>query len=81
MRFANEAYGRESFNSEFYLVCSSRRDDGDYFGRVTNYLEETTVDKDTICYLCENSNMIDEVTTILENKGLPPENIRTEVFF
>jgi len=68
VRFANEAYGRESFNPENYLVCSSRRDDGDYYGRVTNYLEETTVDKDTICYLCGNSNMIDEVTTILENK-------------
>jgi ferredoxin-NADP reductase len=36
---------------------------------------------DTICYLCGNSDMIEEVTGILEKYGLPPENIRTEVFF
>ena len=81
VHFADEAYGRESFNPDHYLICSSRRDDGDYFGRVTYYLKETSVDKDTICYLCGNSDMIDQVTTILEKKGLPPENIRTEVFF
>ena len=81
VHFADEAYGRESFEASQYLVCSSRRDDGDYFGRVTYYLRETPVPKDTICYLCGNSDMIDEVTNILEKYGLPPENIRTEVFF
>jgi ferredoxin--NADP+ reductase len=81
VRFANEAYGRDAFSPDKYLICSSRRDDGGYFGRVTYYLKETTVDKDTICYLCGNSEMIDQATTILEKYGLPPENIRTEVFF
>lgn len=81
VQFADEAYGRESFHPDRYLVCSSRRDDGDYFGRVTDYLLQTSVDTDTICYLCGNSQMIDQVTTILEGFGLPPENIRTEVFF
>ena len=50
-------------------------------GRVTYYLKENKIDADTICYLCGNSQMIDEVSTILERYGLPPENIRTEVFF
>lgn len=81
VRFADEAYGRESFHPDRFMVCSSRLDDGDYFGRVTDYLQQTTVSKDTICYLCGNSDMIDQVTTILEGYGLPPENIRTEVFF
>lgn len=81
IHFANEAYGRESFNPDHILICTSRHNKGDYFGRVTHYLKETTVDKDTICYLCGNSEMIEQVTTILGEYGLPPENIRTEVFF
>lgn len=81
VHFADEAYGRESFNTDKYLLCTSRSDSGDYFGRITFYLKETKIDTDTICYLCGNSDMIDEVTTILEKQGLPPENIRTEVFF
>lgn len=81
VHFADEAYGRESFDPENYLLCTSRHDKGDYFGRVSYYLKEHKVDPDTICYLCGNSEMINEVTTILESYGLPPENIRTEVFF
>lgn len=81
VHFAEEAYGRETFNPDQYLLCTSRHDKGDYFGRVTNYLKENRMDKNTICYLCGNSDMIDEVSTILEKYGLPPENIRTEIFF
>lgn len=81
VHFADEAYGRDSFSRENYLLCTSRSDAGDYFGRVSYYLKEYPVDPDTICYLCGNSEMINEVTSILENYGLPPENIRTEVFF
>jgi ferredoxin-NADP reductase len=81
VHFPDEAYGRESFRQEKFLLCTSRSDGGDYFGRVTYYLREHPIDKNLICYLCGNSDMIEEVTTILENYGLPPENIRTEVFF
>ena len=81
VRFADEAYGRESFHPDRFMVCTSMREDGDFFGRVTDYLQQTTVSPDTICYLCGNSEMIHQVTDILEGYGLPPENIRTEVFF
>lgn len=81
VKYADEAYGRESFHPDRYLLCTSRNDDGDYFGRVTDYLKQTVIDPPTICYLCGNSQMIDQVTNILEVYGLPPENIRTEVFF
>lgn len=81
VHFADEAYGRDAFLPEKYLLCTSRHDKGDYFGRVSYYLKENPVDLNLICYLCGNSEMIDEVTTILENCGLPAENIRTEVFF
>lgn len=81
VHFADEAYGRETFDPNRFLLCTSRRDEGDFFGRVTFYLKKNPVPRETICYLCGNSDMIDEVTTILEKYGLPPENIRTEVFF
>lgn len=81
VHFADEAYGKEAFNSKNYILCTSRHDQGDYFGRVTYYLKENVVDKETICYLCGNSGMIEEAISILEKYGLPPENIRTEVFF
>ena len=81
VHFADEAYGRETFDPNRFLLCTSRRDEGDFFGRTTYYLKKNFVPRETICYLCGNSDMIDEVTTILEKYGLPPENIRTEVFF
>jgi ferredoxin-NADP reductase len=81
VHFADEDYGRGSFLPENYILCTSRTDKGDYFGRVTYYLKENKMEADTIYYLCGNSAMIDEVTTILENYGVPPEHIRTEVFF
>jgi ferredoxin-NADP reductase len=81
VKFADEAYGRQSFNPQQYTLCTSRGEQGDYFGRVSSYLREHPVQPDVICYLCGNSEMINEVTDILEGFGLPPENIRTEVFF
>ncbi len=81
VHFADEAYGRESFDPEKFVLCTSRRAEGDFFGRVSYYLKHHPVPVETICYLCGNSDMIEEVTAILERQGLPPENIRTEVFF
>lgn len=81
IHFADEAYGRAAFDSDRYLLCTSREDKGDYFGRVSYYLKEHKVDENLICYLCGNSDMIEEVTNILESNGVSPENIRTEVFF
>ncbi len=81
VHFADEAYGRDTFKPYRYCLCTSREEEGDYFGRVTFYLKENPVDPKTICYLCGNSDMIEEVTGMLENYGIAPENIRSEVFF
>lgn len=81
VHFDDEAYGIDAFARENYCLCTSRVDKGDYFGRVTSYLRKHPVYKNTICYLCGNSDMIEESTSILENYGIPPENIHTEVFF
>ncbi len=81
VHFADEAYGKAVFNPTRYCLCTSRENKGDYFGRVTYYLRENPVDPGMICYLCGNSNMIEEVTDILEQYHIPPEHIRTEIFF
>ncbi len=81
VHFEDEAYGRDSFEPQNHVLCTSRTDKGDYFGRVTYYLKKTELDTEAIYYLCGNSSMIDEVTTILENEGIPAGHIRTEVFF
>lgn len=81
VHFDDEAYGRGSFDNGNYFLCTSRVDRGDYFGRVSYYLKASELDPKMIYYLCGNSSMIDEVTTILESKGVPAEHIRTEVFF
>ena len=81
VHFADEAYGRQAFDTDRFCLCTSREEKGNFFGRVSYYLKENQVNKETICYLCGNSAMIEEVTGILENDGIAPENIRTEVFF
>ena len=81
VHFNDEAYGSEAFEKNRFVLCTSRVDKGDYFGRVTYYVKEHHVNENTICYLCGNSEMIEEMTSILENFGIAPENIRTEVFF
>ncbi len=81
VHFPDEAYGRDTYNSDRYQLCTSRQEGTDYFGRVTYYLKENPVSEDTVCYLCGNSDMIEEVTDILEGYGVSAENIRSEVFF
>jgi ferredoxin-NADP reductase len=81
VHFPDEAYGRATYDAERYRLCTSRQEGSDYFGRVTYYLKENPVPKETVCYLCGNSDMIEEVTDILEGYGVCPENIRSEVFF
>lgn len=79
--FPDEAYGLQDFERQRVTVCASRTPDGDFFGRVTYLLKEKLVAHDSVCMLCGNSAMIEEVTGMLEAKGIAPEQIRSEVFF
>lgn len=50
-------------------------------GRVTEILKNTELDNEnTEFYLCGLSNMIDETTKILQEKGASPENIHFEKY-
>ena len=72
---------KKTFHSNRYCLCTSRDESGDYSGRLTYYLKENRTDPATICYLCGNSDMIEEATVILESLGVLAENIRSEVYF
>ena len=81
VRYAKEAYEHCDFQKERVTLCTSGEDTGDFYGRVTDYLFEKQIDRDTQCFLCGNSEMIYEVFDILTAKGIPVSNIYSEVYF
>jgi ferredoxin--NADP+ reductase len=81
VRHGKEQYASEVYPPDRYIGCTSRDEEGDFHGRVTDYLRKNDIDSNTLVYLCGNYEMIHEVYDILTNKGLSPDNIRTEVYF
>lgn len=81
VRYKYEAYEKGHYSPERFQLCSSRENGIGYKGRVTDYLADHTINKNALYYLCGNSAMINEVIDILEDKGLSPDQIKTEVFF
>jgi ferredoxin/flavodoxin---NADP+ reductase len=81
VRYKNEAYEREEYDPRRYILCTSKENNGGKKGRVTRFLSDYPVDRDTLFYLCGNSSMIYEVRHILGDKGIPDNNIITEIYF
>ena len=81
VRYGSEAYEREHYEPSDYILCTSKDTEGDFHGRVTDYLKQNTVDNDTLVYLCGNSEMVYDIYDILMSQGMASENIRTEVYF
>lgn len=81
VRFANEAYESDHYETRRYKLCTSRDKTSAFKGRTTEYLRKAKVDKDSLVFLCGNCDMIFEVYDILTDKGIPTENIHTEVYF
>ncbi|MFK5855118.1 MAG: oxidoreductase, partial [Bacteroidota bacterium] len=81
IRVGEESYGKEAYNSEDYITCTSRDESGDFSGRVTDYIKQNSFDKDTICYFCGNFKMIREAMDLLEVKGIPNDQLHAEVYF
>ena len=50
-------------------------------GRVTDCLSVHQLAKDTSYYLCGGTEMIKDVSTVLESRGVIKENIHFEKFF
>ena len=68
---------------ENYLRCNSGTDGiGDYFGRVTSFLEnKEQLPTNNKYYLCGRALMVVEVRDLLISKGIPYSNIVSEIFF
>lgn len=81
IRVGEEAYGKEEYNKNDYITCTSRDESGDFKGRVTDYIKQNIFDKDTICYFCGNFKMIREAMDLLEEKGIPNDQLHAEVYF
>jgi NAD(P)H-flavin reductase len=81
VRYGEEAYEHDHFEKEKITLCTTGDNTGDFNGRVTDYLSGQQIDKDTQCFLCGNSEMIHETFDILRGKGIPVQNIYTEVYF
>jgi ferredoxin/flavodoxin---NADP+ reductase len=82
VRYASEAYGKEDYDKDRLIICTSKDKNRDFHGRVTDYLRINPVeDKDTLCYFCGNCEMIHEAYDILLKQGVPSENLFAEVYF
>jgi ferredoxin/flavodoxin---NADP+ reductase len=81
VRLGCEACDRDHYEASRFVLCTSRDKQGDCHGRVTDYLRDRPADLDALYYLCGNYQMIKDVYSILEAKGVSKENVRTEVYF
>ena len=81
VRYANEAYEKEHYEKNKYVLCASRDTSGDFKGRLTEYLKQTDFDKNSTFYLCGNSDMIFDSMEILKDKGFDRDNVNVEVYF
>lgn len=79
IRTLDEAYDRSDYNE--YICCTSQMNDGDFSGRVTDYLSNQEIDPGVIYYLCGNRNMINDVYDLLRENQVSGSNIITETFF
>jgi ferredoxin--NADP+ reductase/benzoate/toluate 1,2-dioxygenase reductase subunit len=80
VRYKNEAYERDDYDPTRYILCTSKNNGG-HKGRVTRFLPGYPVERNMLFYLCGNNSMIYEVYHILRDKGIPDENIISEVYF
>jgi ferredoxin/flavodoxin---NADP+ reductase len=76
-----ESYHKEQYQPDNLIRCTSRDNNGDFNGRVTDYLKSERIDGYSYVYLCGNSEMIKESISILKENGYTENQIRTEVYF
>ncbi len=73
---------KEQFDKDYIRCCSTEERDGIYAGRLTNYLlEHENLPKEYKYYLCGSSEMVVQTRDILISKGVPFENILSEIYF
>lgn len=81
VRTIDEAYEKDFYPKNKLTICTSRDKNGDFKGRVTEYLKTQAFDKDTLFYLCGNSEMIFDAMELLKEQGMNSNNMFAEVYF
>jgi ferredoxin--NADP+ reductase/benzoate/toluate 1,2-dioxygenase reductase subunit len=81
VRQSDQCYERSDYHGHVYTACLSQSPDGDFHGRVTDYLKTRPIDRDACYYLCGNADMIYEVFALLTQADIPRKQIFTEVYF
>ncbi len=81
VRYLSEAYEKDDYDPQRYVLCTSREKNGNYYGRVSNYLQNFIVEPNMLFYVSGNSSMIYEVYDILRKKGVPIKSLHSEVYF
>jgi ferredoxin--NADP+ reductase/benzoate/toluate 1,2-dioxygenase reductase subunit len=81
VRYNREGYEMDHYDPARYILCTSKESTGKNRGRVTGFLPRYPLSPDMLFYLCGNNNMIFEVHNILTGRGIPLENIFSEIYF
>ena len=81
IRLNTETYEKDTYSSERYTSATSQDTKGNYHGRLTGYLKTLNPKSETLCYLCGNVDMIHDAYDILQEKGIPVDQIHSEVYF
>ena len=81
LQSATVFYHEPQVDPDLLTVIHEFTEEGDYIGRLTDYLLETELDPDSQVFLCGNSNMIFDAMDILRARGIPQKQISTEVYF
>jgi ferredoxin/flavodoxin---NADP+ reductase len=81
VRYGAEAYDKSDYDPERIIICTSGDEEGDFHGRVTDYLKNHELDTSQLVYLCGNYNMIVDSMDILKSKGFSREQIFVESYF
>ena len=77
----SEACEKDIYDPENLTLCTSRNTDGNFHGRVTQWLQQSDLTPYQHIFLCGNRNMINDAHTLLKQKGFPMENIHAEAYF
>ncbi len=82
VRYGKDHYELDNYNTAKNItVCTSRDQQGDYPGRLTEYLKGKQFPANSFFYLCGNSAMIFDALEILQDQGIDREQMHCEVYF
>lgn len=76
--YLQECFDLQDYNKSNYRLCVSRENAGDFQGHVIEYLKQNAVEKDSICFLSGNYDVVFEIFHLLQMQGLQKNQIKSE---